>query len=278
MEDKRASSNSLPAVLDLIHILSESAEALDKSARILISADEMLSEDEAKWRWVEDVKARQSLFKDLEWKTQQRKIPYDDLARLLKIMLREVAKFKISLNNVGSFLGRDGEIDLLRSNVRLVELLDEIVDLFEFAAKEKGVEIDREYLGDPIVRLDRNLFERALVNLLDNAVKYSFSRSERGGRRFVQVQMRRHSVDGRWLIAIQSYGVGILPEEIQSGSIFEYGVRGTLARDRKRLGSGIGLAESKRIVEAHQGRLQLESRCIIDSTYLTIASVIVPAL
>jgi signal transduction histidine kinase len=262
---------------DLLHVLTESVEALDKSARVVVANDGVSSEDDIRWRLLEEKRGRQSLFTDLEWKTRQREIPYEDLARLLKIILRETERFRFLLLNLNGFLARDTPIGVRRTRVRLSELVDEVVDLFEFSALEKGIDIEKNIQDDPVLWVDRDLLQRCLVNIFDNALKYSFSRSERGGRRFIDFSVRRHSTDGKWLMTIKSYGVGLLQEEIREGKIFEYGVRGSLARDRDRAGTGIGLPEAKRIVEAHGGKLQIESVQVVGNVYLTIVSIILPA-
>jgi signal transduction histidine kinase len=61
-------------------------------------------------------------------------------------------------------------------------------------------------------------------------------------------------------IEIENYGVGILPEEITSGIIFEYGYRGKLSYDWNRTGSGIGLSEALKIAKKHGGNIWITSR------------------
>ena len=86
-------------------------------------------------------------------------------------------------------------------------------------------------------------------------------------------------------MSIESYGVGVLPDEIHTGRIYEHGERGALARDRNRTGSGIGLSEAKRIAEAHGGSVILESRPVMKdqhedanaSAYITTVDVQLPS-
>jgi signal transduction histidine kinase len=104
-------------------------------------------------------------------------------------------------------------------------------------------------------RGDADLLGRLLLNLLDNAIKFS----EPGGR--VEVTMSRD--DGRCAISVVDAGVGVPPEA--AAQIFEpfFRVDRTRAGDEAAAtgGAGLGLAIARRIANLHDGRLELvESR------------------
>ena len=92
---------------------------------------------------------------------------------------------------------------------------------------------------------------QALLNLLDNAVKYS----EQAEKKEVLVRVAER--DGSVVISVTDHGVGIAPEEQKK--IFEkfYRVSTGLVHDVK--GSGLGLSLVKHIVEAHHGSVTVES-------------------
>jgi two-component system phosphate regulon sensor histidine kinase PhoR len=98
-------------------------------------------------------------------------------------------------------------------------------------------------------RGDRDRLTEALVNLLDNAVKYT----PEGGA----VTVEARSVDGGVEIAVADTGIGIPPRELSR--IFERFYRVDRARSRELGGTGLGLSIVKHIVEAHGGRVAVES-------------------
>lgn len=114
------------------------------------------------------------------------------------------------------------------------------------------VDVDAEPL---VVRCDRQLVGRVLANLLSNAIKYTPA----GGR----IALSAHRGDGEnALVSVADTGVGIPPENQRA--IFE--VFGLVDQPGRR-GTGLGLAFSKMVVEAHGGRIWVESRPEQGSTF-----------
>ncbi len=101
------------------------------------------------------------------------------------------------------------------------------------------------------------LFEQALVNLLDNAIKYSEPNS--------QVRIVAANGDNEVSVRVTDRGAGIA-EEHQS-RIFERFYRVDRARSRKLGGTGLGLAIVKHIVQAHHGRVSVDSTLGVGSTF-----------
>jgi two-component system phosphate regulon sensor histidine kinase PhoR len=125
------------------------------------------------------------------------------------------------------------------------------VTAFAVPLQERGFSI--AYYGPasplPPVRADGDALTQALMNLLDNAVKYS------GARKEIDVAVARHGAQVR--ITIADRGIGIAAAEQKK--IFEkfYRVGSGLVHDVK--GSGLGLAIVSHIVKAHGGRVEVES-------------------
>jgi len=116
--------------------------------------------------------------------------------------------------------------------------------------KKSGHRINVEAMPDlPPARLDAAAMTLALTNLLDNAIKYS------GANREIRVWLGRG--DDELLITVTDRGIGIALDEQER--IFEkfYRVSSGLVHDVK--GSGLGLAIVKHIVEAHHGRVTVDS-------------------
>jgi signal transduction histidine kinase len=105
-------------------------------------------------------------------------------------------------------------------------------------------------MGNPIYLAD------AIVNLLDNAIKYSSSNTE------ITIELTKN--DSWSVLSIQDQGEGIETEDLPY--IFDYFYRGDKARTN-RTETGLGLAITKRIVELHHGRIEVESKAGQGSTF-----------
>ncbi|MEN3330767.1 MAG: two-component system, OmpR family, phosphate regulon sensor histidine kinase PhoR [Blastocatellia bacterium] len=131
------------------------------------------------------------------------------------------------------------------------ELVADTLKVFEVRLKQDEFTIHFEAAANlPRVAVDADAMTQALVNLLDNAVKYS------GASRDITLRLDQRD---EWVtIAVSDNGVGI-PEEDQE-KVFErfHRVSTGLVHDVK--GSGLGLAIVKHIVEAHGGKVAIESR------------------
>ena len=99
------------------------------------------------------------------------------------------------------------------------------------------------------IRCDEHKLRQVLVNLVDNAVKYS----PEGGR----VELRVRSANGSCLIEVADEGLGIPPEERER--IFEKFYRLDPQQTQGVGGSGLGLYISRELVERMDGRLRVES-------------------
>ena len=104
------------------------------------------------------------------------------------------------------------------------------------------------------------LFRGVLVNLMDNAIKFS------GERRSIRIETGREN--GRVFLAITDQGVGI--PESQQGKIFEkfYRIGSTLVHETK--GSGLGLAIVKHIMDDHGGEVRVGSKPGEGSTFTLV--------
>jgi len=136
-------------------------------------------------------------------------------------------------------------LDLARHDVR--DITNAAASAFRPLAQEKGVELSLQLPADPYeVQCDRARLEIALSNLIDNALKFT----PPGGR--VEVGAEVDGAVARWWV--QDNGPGIDPAD--QPHIFERFYRGKHARAE---GSGLGLAIVHSIVQAHHGRVKVES-------------------
>jgi len=114
----------------------------------------------------------------------------------------------------------------------------------------KGVALDTAVADHlPTVAVDRDRIGEVLGNLLDNALRST----PHGGRVEVTAERQRDEIE----LAVSDTGEGIAPEH--QGRVFERFYRVDRGRTRARGGSGIGLTIARALVEAHCGRIRVES-------------------
>ena len=131
---------------------------------------------------------------------------------------------------------------------RMTEILKNAVQACHIIAAEKRIEIEVSCAEAIVAKVDPSLFEQAIVNLLDNAVKYSHA----GGT------VRIEATQGDCVdIAISDQGCGINKKHLPR--LFERFYRVDKARSRQLGGTGLGLAIVKHIVQAHGGHIWVES-------------------
>jgi len=136
-----------------------------------------------------------------------------------------------------------------RERVRVAELIEHAVEVCRPAAQARNVRIATSC--DPSVSafLDPTLIEQALVNLVDNAIKYSHPDGD------VTVSCSVHG--GRVVLAVRDRGIGIEARHLPR--LFERFYRVDKARSRKLGGTGLGLAIVKHIAQVHGGAVRVES-------------------
>jgi len=127
------------------------------------------------------------------------------------------------------------------------ELVRESVELHRPMSELHRLQLEAPE-GPALVRADATRLTQVFNNLLSNAIKYS----PEGG----MVTVRLTAYDGGWAVSVSDPGVGIPAADLEG--IFEPFHRSSNTRDTIP-GVGLGLAVSRRIVEAHGGRMEVES-------------------
>ncbi len=127
-------------------------------------------------------------------------------------------------------------------------LASQVVDLLSPVAQEKGLGLASEVPRGVTVRADARALEQVLVNLVDNAVKYT----ARGS-----VALRAERDDSTWVLAVVDTGPGI--ERHHLPRIFERFYRVDAGRSREQGGTGLGLSIVKHLVQGMSGELGVES-------------------
>jgi two-component system phosphate regulon sensor histidine kinase PhoR len=127
----------------------------------------------------------------------------------------------------------------------------------EHKAKEKNIRIKFEVENEITAEINPPLLEQAVVNLIDNAIKFSESNT--------QVDIDLVEKDGEVVIGVEDRGCGIESENLSR--LFERFYRIDKARSRSMGGTGLGLAIVKHICQAHNGYADVESQPGIGSCF-----------
>lgn len=145
-----------------------------------------------------------------------------------------------------------------RARVELESLVLDVADVGARLAKDRSVTVRVGSMAPVAVLGDAGSLRRALLNLVENGVKYTPA----GGR----VEVSVAAAAGEAVIAVEDTGPGIDPRD--AGRIFEPFVRLDAARDRESGGSGLGLAIARSIVVAHRGTLEVERPALGGSRFM----------
>lgn len=133
--------------------------------------------------------------------------------------------------------------------VGLSQVVQESVDIISALGELKGISVRSEIASDVVVQGDAIRLKQVVLNLGDNAVKYT----REGGRVSVTVHAEPHHA----VVRVTDSGVGIAQEHLPR--IFDRLFRADAA-DRSTRGAGLGLAIAKRIIDVHRGTINVESR------------------
>jgi signal transduction histidine kinase len=140
-----------------------------------------------------------------------------------------------------------GTMNLRLERVNLTSLIGDVVELYRYVAEEKQVKLETALPEELYSRLDADRMRQIIANLLDNAIKYNLARGT------IRIEACRMGDDVS--VSIKDTGVGIAPEEVPR--IFDRLYRGDKSRSQRGLGLGLSLVRA--VVNAHKGRIEVDS-------------------
>ena len=137
-------------------------------------------------------------------------------------------------------------------------IVEEALQIMRERVAHKNAEIELEIRGDlPIMNVDSDAMQQVILNLLDNAVKYSGDH--------IEIKVIVRAVDDGVRISVKDKGVGMTRAE--SRRVFRRYYRARREDDGKTPGVGLGLSLCRHIVRAHGGRITAESELGLGSTF-----------
>jgi two-component system phosphate regulon sensor histidine kinase PhoR len=183
----------------------------------------------------------------------------------LSIIVKETERLTRLVNNVLDFSKieknkKEYHFELFN----LSQVVQSALSSMEYWMNEQGFKI-KSYIEENIItKADGDAIEQAVLNLLSNAMKYSFKQKE--------INLRLWKENQSIYIQVEDKGIGI-PESKQS-SIFNKYYRAHVGQAQDKGGAGLGLTVLKHIVDAHKGKIELESKVNQGSTFTIILPVI----
>jgi len=172
--------------------------------------------------------------------------------RFLGIILKQVNRLDAIIEDLlmlSRIEGGTGELRIPREPIRLLDVLRAAADMCSKIAADKQISVELTCPADVMIRANSPLVEQAVVNLIDNAIKYSPLQAA--------VRICAGLEQDQVVIQVRDAGCGIAPQHLPR--LFERFYRVDKARSRELGGTGLGLAIVKHIVSAHRGSVQVDS-------------------
>jgi two-component system phosphate regulon sensor histidine kinase PhoR len=178
----------------------------------------------------------------------------------LEIILHQGKRLKTIIDDLlklACLESSNHQMELLKAVTRAADLLENVRAISSDRAKLKAMKVTVDCMYDLQLLVNPSLIEQALLNLIDNAIKYCPSGA--------QVALSAKRIDGGAILTVRDSGPGIAQEHL--ARLFERFYRVDKGRSRDEGGSGLGLAIVKHIALAHGGNVSVESTLGAGSTF-----------
>ncbi len=182
-----------------------------------------------------------------------------DEKKLLSIILRNVDRQTRLVNDLLDLSIMEARaMELKKEETDLRRILDYSRESIQQLAEKKNITINWQPPGEAVIaRVDRDRIAQVVINLLENAIKFT----PPGG----SITMKLSKKDGEAQVSVQDTGIGIKKEDQER--IFDRFSQADNSMTRKVGGTGLGLAIAKGIIEAHHGKITVESEPGKGSTF-----------
>jgi two-component system phosphate regulon sensor histidine kinase PhoR len=186
-------------------------------------------------------------------KTEEKKQEY------YTIIGQETERLTYLINNILDFSKMEvGKKQYSKSKLELTDLVKQTLDMYQYNLQNRGFNLETDLTPEGlIINADKNAVTEALLNLLDNAVKYS------GDSKLISVKTFAENKYG--IVEVSDKGIGISSE--QQKKIFEKFYRVSTGLTHNTKGSGLGLSIVQHIMNAHEGLVRVNSQPGKGSTF-----------
>ncbi len=202
---------------------------------------------------------------EIELALRSRKTP-NRYRQVLASTLDEIIRMSSIIDNLLMLTKSDlGETEMHYEDVSLYDIMIQLYEDGEILASKKKIRVNLSRADNVRVKGDKVRLRQLLLNLVDNAVKYTADNGE------ISLSLTQENRKAK--IVVSDTGVGIPPEALEK--IFDRFYRVDKARSRELGGSGLGLSIAKWVAETHGGKIEVESEVGKGSTftvYLPVAN------
>lgn len=186
----------------------------------------------------------------------------EEIQRFLGIVAKHVDRLNAIIEDLLALSRIEQEEDEARTIAlkkhAIMEVLRAALQICRPKAEKRNIAINIKCANDLRAKFDPSLLEQAVVNLLDNAIKYSPADSV--------VDLKAETDNGRIVISVRDQGIGVAQKHLPR--LFERFYRVDKARSRNMGGTGLGLAIVKHIAQFHGGHVEVESKLGEGSLFL----------
>ena len=183
----------------------------------------------------------------------------DTYESFLEIIKDETNRLELLIGDILNLSKIESEVNEFDEKVDINKVVSNLLSLLTPKAKDKNIDLQLSLDEDlPLIKGNHNQLSRMMINLIDNAIKYT----PEGG----QVAVRARAEESELIIEIEDTGIGIPEEDL--ARIFERFYRVDKGRSRKLGGTGLGLSIVKHIVENHRGSIKVDSELEKGTTFI----------
>lgn len=177
----------------------------------------------------------------------------EDTERFLNIIKKHVNRLTAIIEDLLSLSRLEqesGTAEIYLEETNMADVLKNAISACILKSESKGINIKLQCNPDIYANLNISLFEQAIINLIENSIKYSETQKD--------VIVSATKKDKRICVEVRDYGAGIAEEHLTR--LFERFYRVDKARSRKMGGTGLGLAIVKHIAGLHGGYVEVKSK------------------
>jgi len=139
--------------------------------------------------------------------------------------------------------------DLKKEKINITPIIERIIKQQQKTLNEKNLDLDLKIKNKFYLNGDQNSLFQIFNNIIENAIKYNIEDGK--------IEIKAVRGKNNLVVSIQDSGIGISEDDLPF--IFERFYRADKSRNSKNKGTGIGLAVAKELMEAHQGKIEVES-------------------
>lgn len=169
--------------------------------------------------------------------------------RFLDIIDKEAQRLTSLIDDILALSSLEGNVDIHNDKFNVDNVIDEVIIILENQISSKNIKIIKKGSVNHNLNGDRDKFKQMLINLMDNAIKYSKENGE--------IVISCEDGSGTFRISIIDNGIGISEENLKL--IFQRFYRVSKSRSRESGGTGLGLAIVKHILVVFGGKIEVYS-------------------